>query len=125
MAMQRLVAMTIGRRRRLCRRDNDRDEFHRTLNDVMPTVNLAFFSLAGASLKLDALAHTAWLASVVCLVRAVAIYGGSFLGCWASECPPEHRKRLWQTMLTQVRQPAVPSHAWLVKIGIPVVAVCP
>jgi bacteriorhodopsin len=72
----------------------------------MPGVNLAFFSLAGASLKLDALGHTAWLASVFCAVRLIAIYVGSYVGCWVSECPPEQRKRMWQSMLTQVRSRA-------------------
>lgn len=69
----------------------------------MPGVNLAFFSLAGASLKLDTLRPMAWIGGLVCLVRMAAIYAGSFIGCWASECPADHRKRMWQTMLTQVR----------------------
>ena len=73
------------------------------LGAAMPGVNLAFFSLAGASLKLDALGRTAWMASLVCAVRAAAVYCGSHVGCWASGSPPEHRSRMWQTMLTQAR----------------------
>ena len=69
----------------------------------MPAVNLAFFSLAGASLKLDALGQAAWLGAVVCAVRVGAIYVGSYAGCWASACPPDQRKRMWQSMLTQAR----------------------
>ena len=85
-----------------CRKDGDRDSFHHSLSAIMPGVNLAFFSLAGASLRLDALGHTAWTASIVCVVRIVAVYCGSFAGCWASDCPLEQRKRMWQSMLTQV-----------------------
>lgn len=36
----------------------------------MPAVNVAFFTLAGASLKLDALAATAHVAVVIFLVRS-------------------------------------------------------
>jgi hypothetical protein len=39
------------------------------LHRVMPAVNVAFFTLAGASLKLDALAATAHVAVVIFLVR--------------------------------------------------------
>ena len=86
----------------LCRHDGPRESFHHSLEALMPGVNLAFFSLAGASLKLDALGQAAWLASVICGFRVLAIFGGSHVGCWLSGCPQEHRKRMWQAMMTQV-----------------------
>jgi hypothetical protein len=84
------------------RRETARDDFHHLLASVMPGVNLAFFSLAGASLALDALGHALWMACIVCSVRLVAVVIGSHLGCWVSASPPEHKKRMWQSMITQV-----------------------
>lgn len=86
----------------LYRRETARDDFHHVLESVMPAVNLAFFSLAGASLKLDALGHALWMACIICFVRMVAVVVGSHLGCWVSASAPEHKKRMWQSMITQV-----------------------
>lgn len=85
-----------------CRRDGPRESLHHFLDTLMPGVNLAFFSLAGASLKLDALGQATWLAAVVCAFRVVAIFVGSHAGCWLSGCASEHKKRMWQAMMTQV-----------------------
>ena len=46
----------------------DREELEAALHRVMPAVNVAFFTLAGASLKLDALAATAHVAVVIFMV---------------------------------------------------------
>lgn len=40
-------------------------------------------------------------AVVVFLVRLVAIYLGSWLGCLASATPGEHRRLFWMSMVTQ------------------------
>lgn len=47
----------------------DRDVVEGCLNCIMPGVNVAFFSLAGAGLQLDALASTVHIAVVVFVVR--------------------------------------------------------
>ena len=70
---------------------------------ILPNVNLAFFSLAGASLRLGDLHSTLLLAAVLFAMRALAVYGGSMIGCRASGVPAQFQKRVWQTMLTQVR----------------------
>lgn len=75
------------------------------LGAAMPRVNLAFFSLAGASLRLGALAATLRIALVVVTVRALAIAAGAYAGCWASGAAPQQRRFLWQSMVTQVRPP--------------------
>lgn len=74
-----------------------------SLEEIMPAVNLSFFALAGASLKLTALTHSIWLGSVIVVVRVAAIYVGSAAGCWLSNSPPDHQRRMWQCMITQVR----------------------
>lgn len=88
---------------RCCRSDRDREDLHHSLEQLMPFVNLPFFSLAGAALQVDALAEALWLGSVIYVVRLCAVYCGSWAGCWLSSTPPEHRKRMWQAMITQVR----------------------
>lgn len=74
-----------------------------SLEAMMPAVNLAFFALAGASLKVTALVHSILLGSLIVTVRLMAVYIGSSVGCWASSTPPDHRRRMWQAMVTQVR----------------------
>jgi len=69
----------------------------------MPAVNLPFFSLAGAALQVDALGEALWLGGVIYVVRIAAVYAGCHAGCWLSATPPEHRKRIWQAMITQAR----------------------
>lgn len=71
----------------------------------MPRVNLAFFSLAGASLRLGALAATLQVALGIAAARLVAIAAGSYAGCWASGAAPQQRRIFWQSMVTQVCAP--------------------
>ena len=86
-----------------CRHEGRKDDFHAVLGAAMPRVNLAFFSLAGASLRLAALAATLRVALGIAAVRLAAVAVGSYAGCWASGAPASHRRLFWQSMLTQAR----------------------
>ena len=87
----------------VCRTDTAREDFLSSLQVILPKVNLAFFSLAGAALRLGDLHSTLLLAALLFCARALAVYGGAMLGCRASGVPVAFRKCVWQTMLTQVR----------------------
>ncbi|EIE22773.1 hypothetical protein COCSUDRAFT_42394 [Coccomyxa subellipsoidea C-169] len=71
------------------------------LTHLMPLVNMAFFSLAGASLLLGRVVATLWVAVAVYAVRLLAVYLGSRLGAWVGGTPTEHRRKVWQGMITQ------------------------
>lgn len=46
---------------------------------------------------------TLWVAVAVYAVRLLAVYLGSRLGAWVGGTPTEHRRKVWQGMITQVR----------------------
>lgn len=78
------------------------DELTGLINSIMSTTNVAFFGLAGASLKLSAIAESVWVALVVFGVRLVAIMGGSWLGSRAGGVKSELQRRcFWMSMVTQ------------------------
>jgi hypothetical protein len=71
------------------------------LQRIMSVSNVAFFGLAGASLKLSALKDMLGFALLVCGVRLGAIYVGSLLGCAISGTSSDHRRFFWMSMVTQ------------------------
>ncbi len=78
-----------------------RADFERILKVTGPTVYLAFFTLAGASLDLVSL-RVAWrIALILLVVRLLAIITGSYLGGLAAGAPPRIRRLTWLGMLTQ------------------------
>lgn len=86
----------------VCRSDSAREDFINSLQAILPRVNLAFFSLAGAALRLEDFHSTLLLAAALFTARLVAVYAGSLMGCVWSGAPVAHRKHMWQAMLTQV-----------------------
>ncbi len=48
---------------------------------------------------------TLWAAVIVWAVRLGAVYLGSWAGARAAGTPPEHRRKVWQGMVTQVLHP--------------------
>lgn len=47
---------------------------------------------------------TLWAAAIVFVVRLAAIFMGSWLGAFIGGTPAEHRRKIWQGMVTQVRK---------------------
>lgn len=45
---------------------------------------------------------TLWVAVGVYTVRLLAVYLGSWMGAWMGGTPTEHRRKVWQGMITQV-----------------------
>ncbi|GAX78910.1 hypothetical protein CEUSTIGMA_g6349.t1 [Chlamydomonas eustigma] len=99
-----LACVTMGMvavNRRHERMEKEKEELHGMLAQIMGLSNVAFFGLAGASLKLDALKDMFGAALLVCLVRLAAIYVGSWLGCYFTSTMTEFRKLFWMSMVTQ------------------------
>jgi Kef-type K+ transport system membrane component KefB len=60
-----------------------------------------FFSLAGASLNLDAL-HMTWpLAAFLFIIRAMGIFGSTWFAGILNRDPPQHRRIAWMAYITQ------------------------
>eukprot|EP00878_Enallax_costatus_P012283 GHUV01012830.1.p1 GENE.GHUV01012830.1~~GHUV01012830.1.p1 ORF type:complete len:325 (+),score=89.97 GHUV01012830.1:81-1055(+) len=82
--------------------ESSQEELAALINSIMALTNVAFFGLAGASLKLAAIADSVWVALVVFLVRLAAIGTGSWLGCRAGGFKTEkHQQYFWLSMITQ------------------------
>ncbi|MCG8614986.1 MAG: cation:proton antiporter [Desulfobacterales bacterium] len=78
-----------------------RKEFLYLLSRIGPPVYIAFFTLTGASLALDVLAHTWHVALVLFLVRVMAIFTGSFLGGTVAGLPVRQNSISWMAYITQ------------------------
>ncbi|WIA08542.1 hypothetical protein OEZ85_007974 [Tetradesmus obliquus] len=82
--------------------DLTHEELTALINSIMRFTNVAFFGLAGASLKLAAIADSVWVALVVVLARLAAIVSGSWLGCRFGGVKQElHSQCFWMSMITQ------------------------
>ncbi|KAK3280362.1 hypothetical protein CYMTET_11790 [Cymbomonas tetramitiformis] len=79
----------------------DREVLEIAIDHVMPTVNLAFFSLAGAALAVDTLAATAHISVIIFMMRLVGIIVGTRLGAQATAWPPEQTRVAWMAYVTQ------------------------
>ena len=78
-----------------------RAEFHQILHKTGPYVYIAFFTLTGASLKLDVLGQIWPIALVLFFVRLISIIIGSFTGGTLAGDPPQHNKLKWMGFVTQ------------------------
>mmetsp|Transcript_30100 Transcript_30100/g.89277 ORF Transcript_30100/g.89277 Transcript_30100/m.89277 type:complete len:557 (-) Transcript_30100:608-2278(-) len=93
------MGMVVTNRRH--ERPEDKEELHSMLQQIMSLSNVAFFGLAGASLKLSALKDLFLPAVVVCATRLAAIFIGAWVGCYATHTTPEVRRGFWMSMVTQ------------------------
>ncbi len=97
-----LVCVTAGAlaaNRREERGERQREELHGLLGQLMPFVNLAFFTLAGAALAVNALAATAPIAAVIHAVRLLSLIAATSAGSFG--LPRESRRVVWMAMVTQ------------------------
>ena len=78
-----------------------RAELMKVLHKIGPFVYVAFFTLAGASLRLDVLTHY-WIIAVLLFgLRLAAIFMGTFGGgIWAGD-PMKYNKIAWMCYITQ------------------------
>ncbi len=75
--------------------------FMENLQRIALPVYVLFFSLAGASLNLDALRSCWPMAMCLVVIRAMGIMGGSWLAGTINRDPPEHNRNAWMGYLTQ------------------------
>lgn len=78
-----------------------RAEFHQILHKTGPYVYVAFFTLTGASLKLDVLAQVWPIALALFGVRLISIMIGSFVGGTLAGDPVQHNRLKWMGFITQ------------------------
>ncbi|KAG1666179.1 hypothetical protein FOA52_012026 [Chlamydomonas sp. UWO 241] len=74
---------------------------HSLLQSVMSVSNVAFFALAGASLKLSALRDTLGPALLIVAVRLACVWAGAWAGCVAGGASMEACRNMWLAMVTQ------------------------
>lgn len=78
-----------------------RAEFSSILYNTGPVVYVVFFTLTGASLRLDVLVETWSIALALFGVRLVSIITGSFSGGVIAGEPMKHNKVAWMAFVTQ------------------------
>ena len=76
-------------------------EFLKILHDTGPFIYIAFFTLTGASLALDTLMATWYIALALFLARFLGIVFGAFLGGSVAGDPAKHNRLYWMAFLTQ------------------------
>lgn len=107
-----------------------RKEFLNLLSRIGPPVYIAFFTLAGASIALDSLAHTWHVALILFFVRIIAIFAGSFFGGTAAGLPVRQNTVSWMAYITQAgvglglaREVAVEFPGWGMSFATIIIAV--
>ena len=78
-----------------------RKEFLDLLNRSGPGIYIAFFTLTGASIRLDILADTWPIALILFGVRMFAIFTGSFLGGCLAGTGTQSSRTYWMAFITQ------------------------
>ena len=76
-------------------------EFSKLLNEIGPAVYIAFFTLVGASLKLDILVRAWPLALLLVLIRAGSIGLGALAGGVLAGAPAAHNRVGWMAYMAQ------------------------
>lgn len=92
-------AGALAANRREERGERQREELHSLVGQLMPWVNLTFFTLAGAALAVDALAATAPVAAVIHAVRLLSLVAATAADAFG--LPRELRRVTWMAMVTQ------------------------
>ncbi len=79
----------------------NRAEFIRILNDAGPVIYVAFFTLAGASMRIDVL-NDAWtVALIFFFIRLITIIIGAYFGGMMAKDPPSFNRVAWMPYITQ------------------------
>ncbi len=78
-----------------------RTEFAKCIHDIGPPIYTAFFVLTGATLDLDVLQKTWFVAVIICGIRLFTIFIGSYTGGMLGGDPPLHNRVSWMALVTQ------------------------
>ena len=79
----------------------ERETLERAFHAVMPSVNLVFFTMIGATVQAENLSGTIVISLCIWLARIVGIYVGCRLGYWVGRAPAEHSEFAWMAYITQ------------------------
>jgi Trk K+ transport system NAD-binding subunit/Kef-type K+ transport system membrane component KefB len=78
-----------------------RNQLIKTLEEISPTVYIAFFTLTGAELELDVLMQVWSIALALFFIRMLTIFIGSFIGGSIAGEPKQHNRLSWMAYITQ------------------------
>lgn len=78
-----------------------RRKFQRLLHTLAPAIFVAFFTLTGSALALDAIGKTILLSLVLVTVRAAGIFMGAYIGGRVAGEPERFNRVSWLTYITQ------------------------
>lgn len=96
-----VVAGATAANRRYATAESERETLSTVVGALMPGVNLAFFTLAGASLHLSSVWRSSIAAWAVVGARLFALYHAARAGCDLIGAPAEHREVAWMGYVTQ------------------------
>ena len=96
-----VVAGATAANRRYPTAESERETLSAVVGALMPGVNLAFFTLAGASLHLSSVWRSSFAAWAVVGARLFALYHAARAGCDLIGAPAEHREVAWMGYVTQ------------------------
>lgn len=80
---------------------NSRIEFQAVVEKIGPAIYAAFFTLAGAMMSLDILAHTWKIALLFFVIRMVGMMAGAWIGSTIAGDPKHFKKIAWMPYVTQ------------------------
>lgn len=80
---------------------NYRAEFIRIIGDLGTPIYIMFFTLAGASMRLDVLAQSWLVALLFFSIRLITIIIGAYIGGTMAKDPPSFNKVAWMPYVTQ------------------------
>lgn len=80
---------------------NERETLERSFHAVMPSVNLLFFTMIGATVKAENLSETIVISLCIWGARIAGIIVGCRLGYWVGRAPQEHSEFAWMAYITQ------------------------
>jgi Trk K+ transport system NAD-binding subunit/NhaP-type Na+/H+ or K+/H+ antiporter len=78
-----------------------RREFQKIITDTVPLVYVAFFTLVGATINLDVLVTTWWVALAFFGIRLISMAIGGWLGGTIADDPPAFNRIAWMPFVTQ------------------------
>ena len=78
-----------------------REVFDRSLKRIMPYVNLIFFTMIGATVKMENISESILISLCIFLSRIIGIISGCRFGYWMGQAPHEHSKFAWMAYITQ------------------------
>lgn len=96
-----VVAGATAANRRYAAAESERETLSAVVGALMPGVNLAFFTLAGASLHLSSAWRSSFAAWAVVGARLFALYHAARAGCDLVGAPDAHREVAWMGYVTQ------------------------